>query len=238
MLRGYVVRNRNPGYAQGLNYIGKFLLAATEDEERAFWLLNAYVEDVMPPDFLSRPPSGMNGFMVLLGVFKRLGLEALLPVARDAVGGHVLESYIEILLQQWAVTALVDAVPLPAMLVVWRHLFAPQQEPLHPCISGKFAPFVAALATLDTLLQEDPQSSLRDIKEGAARMTAEGMARGMRALEERLKANGGVEALNALCYAERGRLAAKWSRYANRRAANVRLVSGALLSSIEGHHRK
>ena len=54
-------------------------------EERAFWLLCVYVEDVCRRDFFSRPPSGMNGFAILLAVFRRLSAK-LLPEAQMTLG--------------------------------------------------------------------------------------------------------------------------------------------------------
>ena len=76
----YVRRNRNPGYAQvqcglitnrpmcsptfvqGMNFITALLLACMSEED-AFWVLCTIVEDLRDPDFYSRPPAAMNGFV-------------------------------------------------------------------------------------------------------------------------------------------------------------------------------
>jgi Ca2+-binding EF-hand superfamily protein len=231
ILMAYVVRNHSPGYAQGLNFLTKVLLTITKDEERSFWLLNTFVEDVMIRDFFCRPPSGMNGFSIMLATFKCIGVQ-LLPSAKEAIGEDMLKFYLELLLARWAIKALVDIVPLEAMLVVWRHLFrvgaSPSDPCDHPCISGKYAPFVAVIALIDLALMANGNDGFKDIEGmalidlAASKVTAAAMEASMAKLEGQLEAAGGVHVMDAAVEAEKQRLAAKWA-------------SGQSLSSLEQH---
>jgi Ca2+-binding EF-hand superfamily protein len=211
VLMAYVVRNHNPGYAQGLNFLAKVFLAITRDEERSFWLLNTFVEDIMIQDFFCRPPSGMNGFAIMMSAFKRIGMD-LIPAAKDALGEDTLEFYIELLLARWAIKALVDSVPLDTMLVVWQHLFSNGGGLSHPCISGKFAPFVAVIALIDLAVStKDGSVTIDDIVNAAAKVTATEMEARLTQLDVKLEAAGGVAAMDAVIEEEKQRLAKKWS---------------------------
>jgi Ca2+-binding EF-hand superfamily protein len=222
VLMAYVVRNHSPGYAQGLNFIAKVLLATTKDEERSFWLLNAFVEDVMIRDFFCRPPSGMNGFAIMLAAFKRIGLE-LLVSAKEAIGEDMLEFYLELLLARWAIKVLVDAVPLETMLVVWQHLFRIDAGASHPCISGRYAPFIAVIALIDLgLAAKGKGATIDDIALAASKVTVAELNGSMGSLEVQLEAAGGVSAMDAAVEAEKQRLAAKWA-------------SGRRLTEVEHH---
>lgn len=51
LLLAMAARNSVVGYCQGMNFVGAILLLVMGDEEAAFWLACAFVEDLVPPNF-------------------------------------------------------------------------------------------------------------------------------------------------------------------------------------------
>ena len=56
VLTAFVVRNRDPGYAQGMNFMVGFLLALCGSEESAFWTFCGVVEHILPKEFFNMNP--------------------------------------------------------------------------------------------------------------------------------------------------------------------------------------
>jgi hypothetical protein len=118
VLSAYCRRNQRPGYAQGMNFMASLLLACTQDEEMAFWILCAIVEDRRDPDFYARPPAAMNGFVAESAVIAAFG-----PIAAPTLAEAITDETIELSLQMLAPKALipcfVDLLPLEAVVMIW-----------------------------------------------------------------------------------------------------------------------
>ncbi len=58
ILLAFSIRNPSIGYCQAMNYIAAFILIHFE-EEHAFWVLTALIEDILPVDFYANQLEGM-----------------------------------------------------------------------------------------------------------------------------------------------------------------------------------
>ncbi|GMI01480.1 hypothetical protein TrVE_jg10117 [Triparma verrucosa] len=70
LLIAYGVRNKTVGYCQSMNFLAAFLLLNMEPE-RAFWVLAAIIEDILPADYYTKHMVGSRADQrVLLGCLK------------------------------------------------------------------------------------------------------------------------------------------------------------------------
>ena len=113
VLTAYALRNDTVGYCQSLNYVGAMLLVALQfEEEAAFWMLAALVEQVLP-DFYSR---AMTGILIEQAVFASFVRE----MAPD-VHSHFEELGVplEMVSTQWFLCLYVNVLPVATLLRVW-----------------------------------------------------------------------------------------------------------------------
>ena len=113
VLTTYALRNDTVGYCQSLNYVGAMLLVALQfEEEAAFWMLAALVEQVLP-DFYSR---AMTGILIEQAVFASFVRE----MAPD-VHSHFEELGVplEMVSTQWFLCLYVNVLPVATLLRVW-----------------------------------------------------------------------------------------------------------------------
>ena len=108
--------NSSIGYCQGLNYVAGILLIITANEDRAFWLLKALVEDILPNYYAPNIPGLLTDVRVI---------EELLKERCPLVHSHAkdMEMPWELVLTKWLMCLFVDVLPVETALRVLDCLF-------------------------------------------------------------------------------------------------------------------
>jgi hypothetical protein len=102
-----------------MNFIVAFLLLHC-GEERAFWLMKAVAETILP-DYYN---DGLTGVMVDIEVFVDL-VHLRLPAVRDwcAAARVDLHTLVQLLATQWFLCLFVHCVPLETTMRIWDCFF-------------------------------------------------------------------------------------------------------------------
>eukprot|EP00968_Pinguiococcus_pyrenoidosus_P011106 scaffold888_cov246-Pinguiococcus_pyrenoidosus.AAC.17 len=145
VLLAYSLRNTVVGYCQSMNFLCAILLLHYEEEEHAFWVLAALIEDILPDDYFT--PS-MLGSRTDNAVFQ-VGPDESSCGARSSKESHALLSVaalpakaclrwklpriyhhcealsipVEPITCSWFLCAFVNTLPLRIVLRVWDILF-------------------------------------------------------------------------------------------------------------------
>ena len=114
ILHAYVLRNREVGYCQGMNYITA-LLGRIASEEEAFWLLSNIVEQIVPDYY-----KGLKGVIVDLAV-----LELMLQELEPKLWVHLstLGFSCSAVFTQYLVCLFARGTPAEAVLQLWKAMF-------------------------------------------------------------------------------------------------------------------
>lgn len=169
MLTSFVKRNRRIGYSQGLDHFALFLLAFQE-ESIAFWTMCAMVEKVRLPDFYSRPPTNMNGFLIEQSVLKDLAAETF-PDLVDQTDDGAFTMAMEVVSAKWLIVCMIDLLRLPASIFVLDRFF----------IQGDTALLKASLTIIESCREEIAETGdlLVPLLEGAKKVSLETMKDGL-----------------------------------------------------------
>ena len=138
VLGAYAVRNESVGYCQSMNFVAaSLLLALPTQEEEAFWVLCALVEDSLP-EYYTHTMSALKADADALGVL----VERLLPdvaktMERHGVGPHML-------CVEWFLKIFVTVLPFETVLRLWDCLLLAPAEP------GGVVLLAVALSVLST----------------------------------------------------------------------------------------
>jgi hypothetical protein len=112
VLIAYSVRNPVVGYCQSMNFIAAVLLMYL-DEEQAFWVLAALVEDILPPDYYA---TSLIGSRVDQQVF-----ETCLAWKLPGMHKHFKKSgmLLEPVTVSWLLCMYINTLPLNVVLRIW-----------------------------------------------------------------------------------------------------------------------
>lgn len=141
VLMAYTQRNMYPGYAQGMDQIGLFLLALAGENnnmvEVVFWTLCAVIEVLRLPDFYSPPPDGMAGFALERRLLCFLARNRLQPAILKEGALMPLNDVVEAFAPKWLVCMFLDVLPLKTCIYVWDLFFryAGDVAMLRVCVS-------------------------------------------------------------------------------------------------------
>jgi hypothetical protein len=121
ILCAYGLRNPAVGYCQSMNFLAAFLLLNME-EDRAFWVLAAIIEDILPPGYYSKHMIGSRTDQrVLLGCLK-WKLPALhkhfVNIGVAPENGEEVP-LLEPLTCTWYLCIFINSLPLASSLRVW-----------------------------------------------------------------------------------------------------------------------
>jgi len=111
VLLAYSIRNKKVGYCQSMNFLVALLLLHME-EDYAFWVLSAIVEDLVPGHYTRQ----MIGMHIDQRVFESL-VEQRLPKLYNHLQEHQLP--LASVTYQWFLCLFVNALPLETTLHVW-----------------------------------------------------------------------------------------------------------------------
>lgn len=163
VLRAYVVRNRVPGYVQGMNNVVALLLCAME-EEPAFWTFCAMAEDLRATDYYASPLTSMNGFQIECDALTELAWEQI-PQLRKVADINELGLTVQLLASKLLLPLFVNQVPLAALSFIWNSFFSSDAE------FGLIRVFMTLLGELSeelTLTLTDKAKLDKDINESLA----------------------------------------------------------------------
>ena len=131
LLRSSIALHLEPGYAQGMHWIAAFCLRCATTESEAEAVFSTLVHHVMPRDFWSRPPAGMNGATADVHVVASLLIESHRALAAKH-GSETLELFVTIVAMKAMVPIFIGEVQLLTALAIWDALFAAAGEMEHP----------------------------------------------------------------------------------------------------------
>ncbi|KAG8927397.1 hypothetical protein FRC02_008235 [Tulasnella sp. 418] len=117
VLQAYSWRNPSVGYCQGMNLIASTLLLVHADEEEAFWVLTAIIENLLPAEYFS--PSLLVSRacpMVLLDYVQELMPKLYL---------HLLDQGVDLpaICFSWFLSLFTDCLPVETLFRVWDIFF-------------------------------------------------------------------------------------------------------------------
>ena len=111
-----------PGYAQGMHWIAALCVCCAASQEEAETVFSTLVQHILPRDFWSRPPAGMNGAIADAEVVR----DVLLETQPELVAKHG-EMMVGILAQvvgiKIMVPLFVGEIRLDTTLAIWDELF-------------------------------------------------------------------------------------------------------------------
>lgn len=120
ILIAFSARRPDIGYCQSMNFLAGILLLFYQHEavpEKAFWMMVALVDVILPSDYYT--PS-MKGIHVDVMVFQRL-LDKKLPAISAHLKKHSIE--LEIVCISWFLCLFLNSMPIETVLRVWDALF-------------------------------------------------------------------------------------------------------------------
>eukprot|EP00798_Chlamydomonas_sp_ICE-L_P007738 gene7738-914_t len=118
VLSAYSMHNDKVGYCRSMNVIvGLLLIAMNRNEENAFWLLSALVEDILYPGTYSR---NLEGCQIEMNALDEL-ISNKLPRLHAHL--NVTDCDISILATDWYLCLFASSVPSETALRVWDALF-------------------------------------------------------------------------------------------------------------------
>jgi len=116
ILTHYAIRNPTIGYCQGLNFLVARIVDIIEDEEEAFWILCAVLEDILPIDYFT----SMVGVLVDQKIFSEMVYSFDKELGRKFANLEVDPSLFSL---QWFVCCFVSTFSRKLAEVVWDLLF-------------------------------------------------------------------------------------------------------------------
>ncbi|ESO98866.1 hypothetical protein LOTGIDRAFT_187086 [Lottia gigantea] len=116
VLSAVAIKNSRVGYCQGLNFVAGLLLLAVKNEEKAFWLLDTLINDILP-DFYAPDMIALKTEQELLGEVVRWKL--------PAVHAHLEVLGVQWMLigMKWFICLYADVMPVETVLRIWDCLF-------------------------------------------------------------------------------------------------------------------
>uniref|UniRef100_A0A3P8SDY1 Growth hormone-regulated TBC protein 1 n=1 Tax=Amphiprion percula TaxID=161767 RepID=A0A3P8SDY1_AMPPE len=116
VLLAYGHHNQTVGYCQGMNFIAGYLIIITKDEEKAFWLMDALLDRILP-DYYSPAMMGLKTDQEVLG--------ELVKTKAPAVGQLMAQypSIWTLVVSRWFICLYIDILPIETVLRVWDCLF-------------------------------------------------------------------------------------------------------------------
>lgn len=116
ILLAFAHQNKDVGYCQGLNYIAGLLFLVTKNEETAFWLLKALIENILPDYYTPT----MDGLLTDIDV-----LEELVRIKLPDVHQHITNLGLPwaVIATKWFICLFAEVLPIETTLRIWDCLF-------------------------------------------------------------------------------------------------------------------
>jgi cell division septation protein DedD len=118
VLLSYAKHNPSTGYCQGMNFVAAFLLLVVTDEEDAFWVLCALLDDISPPDIHA---ADIRGTIVEYGV-----LHDVVAKIEPKVGKHLEACDVELVMiaSKWLLCFFTESFPAETSARVLDAMFS------------------------------------------------------------------------------------------------------------------
>ncbi|XP_014673242.1 PREDICTED: growth hormone-regulated TBC protein 1-A-like [Priapulus caudatus] len=117
VLVAFARRRPDVGYCQGLNFVAGMLLLVVKDEERSFWLLDAFVGGVVPTGYYTPAMTGLRtDTRVLAELVRARWPDVDATMRREG-------ATFDLVATKWFVCAYVDVLPVETLLRIWDSLF-------------------------------------------------------------------------------------------------------------------
>ncbi|KAE8625740.1 hypothetical protein XENTR_v10006376 [Xenopus tropicalis] len=116
VLVAYGQHNKTVGYCQGMNFIAGYLILVTKDEEKAFWLMDALIGQILP-DYYSPAMTGLKTDQEVLGDL----VKKKIPSVAQLIETHGVMW--TLLVSRWFICLFIDILPVETVLRIWDCLF-------------------------------------------------------------------------------------------------------------------